>query len=217
MEDTHVLQVAGAFVHGAVFDGHSGAEVADLASRLYPELVALGPEGAIRELHQRSRGLHGGACAVTFALSGDELRVANVGDAELVLVRGDGEVEVVTEPHRIDNRSERLRLRRAGAIVHPPYVIDPVTGDGLMPTRSVGDHDFADAGIICDPHLWEGRFEAGWLIAACDGLWDVLAPRELPAFLDGSAADVAHRLCREALEVRGAWDNVTVLVVRKTV
>lgn len=214
MEDSHVLQVAGAVAYGAVFDGHFGAEVADLCERLYPELARLGPGGALRELHARSRQLRGGACAVAFELEGDRLRVANVGDAELALVDGDS-VRVVTESDRIDNPDERARLREAGAVIRPPYVVDPATGDGLMPTRSVGDHDFARAGIICEPHVWEGEWTSGWLIAACDGLWDVLSADELPRFLEGSVHAVSARLLREALEVRGSWDNVTVLALHK--
>ena len=216
MEDSHVLQVAGAVAYGGVFDGHFGAEVAALAGALYPQLARLGPRGAIRELHARSRHLRGGACAVAFEIDGDTLRVANVGDAELALAGGGGEdVRVVTESHRLANPDERARLHRAGAVLRPPYVIDPDTGDGLMPTRSVGDHDFAKAGVICEPHTWEGRFASGWLIAACDGLWDVLRPEELPPFLHGPAREVAERLLHEALDARSVWDNVTVLAVHK--
>lgn len=214
MEDSHVLHVGGAIAYGAVFDGHFGSDVADLAGRLYPEMARLGPHGALRELHARSRHLRGGACAVAFELEGDRLRVANVGDAELALVDGD-DVRVVTESHRLDNWDERARVRHAGGVIRPPYVVDPTTGDGLMPTRTVGDHDFAHVGVVCEPHVWEGDWTSDWLIAACDGLWDVLRAEELPGFLEGSAREVAERLVHEALEVRGVWDNVTVLVLRK--
>jgi serine/threonine protein phosphatase PrpC len=214
-EDSHVLRVAGARAWGAVFDGHFGADVAALCAREYPALVTLGPPAALRELHGRSAGLVGGACAVAFELDGNALRVANAGDAGLCVVPSGGDAAMVTVAHRLDNPDERRRLRQLGAIVRPPYVVDPVSGDGLMPTRSIGDHDFARAGVVCHPAVWEGRFESGWLIAACDGLWDVLAPSELPPFLHGEAGDVAERLVREALQVRYSFDNVTVLALHK--
>jgi protein phosphatase 1E len=214
MEDRHVLETTGERVSGAVFDGHMGTQVAVYAAGAYPGMLELPPATALRRLHESSRGLPGGACAVVFRIDGDAVSVANVGDAELALVR-EGEVEVVTEAHRLSNPSERARLSGAGGLIEDPYVIDPRTGDGLMPTRCLGDHAFEAVGIVCEPAEWTGELRSGWLVAACDGLWDVLSPDELPAFLDGSAAEVAERLTSEALDVRGVYDNVTVIVVHK--
>jgi protein phosphatase 1E len=214
MEDRHVLDVGTELVGGAVFDGHFGSDVADHAAAAYPSMLDLSPATALRQLHEGCRGLVGGACAVVFLLQGNALRVANVGDAELALVKA-GEVTVVTEAHRLSNPAERARMSRAGGLLQDPYVVDPATGDGLMPTRSLGDHAFEAVGVVCEPYEWTGELGSGWLVAACDGLWDVLSPDELPAYLYGSADQAAQRLAEEALTVRGSPDNLTVIVVRK--
>lgn len=215
MEDRHVLRVDGDRALGAVFDGHNGAAVAAYAS---DHLEGDGREAlddALRRVHAGSRGLRGGACAVAFRISGPHLEVANVGDAELVVVRDEG-VSVLTEEHRLTNTGERARVQAAGAILDGPYAVHPRTGNGLMPTRGLGDHAFAEIGIVCEPYRWSGPFAEGWLVAACDGLWDVLAPEELPEFLRGSAEEAAQALAREALDVRGSFDNLTVIVLRRT-
>ena len=215
MEDRHVLRVDGDRALGAVFDGHNGAAVAEYASDHFEGDGREPVDEALRRVHAGSRGLRGGACAVAFRVAGPRLEVANVGDAELAVVTGAG-VSVLTEEHRLTNAVERSRVQAAGAILDGPYAVDPRTGNGLMPTRGLGDHSFADIGIVCDPYRWSGPFAEGWLVAACDGLWDVLAPEELPEFLAGSAQEAARALAREALDVRASYDNLTVIVLRRT-
>ncbi len=216
MEDRHWLSAGPVEVAGAIFDGHSGAAVAGLAAARIGPLIerGLSPAAALRAIHLESQGLEDGACAVAFRLRGARLEVANVGDAELAVVE-EGTVRVLTEAHRLDLPGERARVLAAGAVIDGPYAIDPTTGDGLMPTRSLGDHAFSRIGIIGDPHEAMVEFGSGWLVAACDGLWDVLAPDELPAFLAGSAREAAERLAEEALETRGSSDNLTIIAVRR--
>lgn len=216
MEDRHVLSVSGQSAWGAVFDGHRGAEVADYAGSALPHLFQLPAAGALRGLEAGARRLPSGACAVVFRLDGEELQVANLGDAELALVE-DGQAAVVTELHRVTNPAERQRVLKAGGVIDDPYVMDLSTGHGLMPTRSLGDDDFRRVGISGEVAEWRGRFRDGWIVAACDGLWDVLEPEELPAFLEGSTPEAAaRRLVHEALQVRCSYDNVTVLVLHRT-
>lgn len=217
MEDTHALLTEGDALAGAVFDGHNGVYVAALAAATFSQYGDVAPGAALRAIHDRARGLPGGACGVAFRLRGERLEVANVGDAALVRVTGET-AEVLTENHRLDNPAERARVLAAGAIIEGPYVVDPRTFTGLMPTRSLGDHGFERVGIVCEPHEWVGSFPSGWLVAASDGLWDLMAPDELPGHLAraASARAAAEALAQEALEVRGCADNLTVIVVRRT-
>ena len=214
MEDRHVLLAEAGEVLGAVFDGHNGAWVAELAARLLPGLRDHPPAEALTAIHRQAHGLPGGACAVVFHLQGDRLEVANVGDAELALVAA-GEARVLTRRHRLDDPEERARILARGGVIQWPYAVDPRTLRGLMPTRALGDHELERIGIVCEPHRWSGRFGEGWLVAACDGLWDVLEAEELPRLLHGSAEETARRLGEEALRVRGSTDNLTVLVVHR--
>ena len=84
-----------------------------------------------------------------------------------------------------------------------------------MPTRALGDHEFTKIGVLSEPAVSTHRLEPGFVIAACDGLWDVMEPEELSGVLAGlsTARAAVERLRREALEVRKTSDNLTVLAV----
>jgi serine/threonine protein phosphatase PrpC len=216
MEDRHVLSVSGQTAWGAVFDGHRGAEVAEYGAAALPGLFGLPAAEALRALEAGARPLPSGACAVVFRLDGDDVQVANLGDAELAVVEH-GQAAAVTELHRVTNLRERQRVLEGGGVIDGLYVMDLATGNGLMPTRTLGDDEFRPVGISGEVAEWRGRLEDGWIVAGCDGLWDVLDVQELPAFLEGSTPEAAaHRLVHEALGVRFSHDNVTVLVLRRT-
>ena len=225
MEDAHVLDVESVrplAALGGVFDGHGGAAVAELAARRLPQLFATslpqGPEAAFRAafagIHREARGLRGGAVAATFYIKDREIAVANAGDAHIVAVSGDMAVRL-TEDHRITNEVELNRVVTAGATIWGPYVCLP-SGTGIMPTRTLGDHEFETVGVLSQPAVSTHALQEGFLVAACDGLWDVMEPTEVPRLLKGisSAKDVAGALAHEALHVRRTTDNLTILVVR---
>ncbi len=225
MEDEHVLEVESAKplrVLGAVFDGHGGDAVAKLAARSFPALFRSflrdGPEVAFRSayasIHREARGLRGGAVAATFYIDGPEIFVANAGDAHIALVT-EARATRLTEDHRITNESELRRIVGAGAAIWGPYVSLP-SGSGLMATRTLGDHEFESIGVLAEPVSSRHRLEPGFLVAACDGLWDFVGTEELPALLKGlsTAEEAAGALAHEALHVRRTSDNLTILVVR---
>src|SRR2546425_12295396 len=224
MEDEHVLELESSRplkVLGAVFDGHGGVEVARLAkarfSALFRDALPAGPTESLRRafaaIHRESQGLRGGAVAVGFYIDGSSVAVANAGDAHAVAVSGD-RAERLTEEHRITNETELKRVVAAGATIWGPYVCLP-EGNGIMPTRTLGDHEFERVGILSEPSVSAHRLGPGFLVVACDGLWDVLEPAELPTILRGAtdAKGAAGRLAHEALHVRSTSDNLTVLVV----
>lgn len=232
MEDRHLLTVdeEGALL-AAIFDGHNGAAVADLmVTRLEYSIAAeyADPSQFMRASHKQI-GLAnegnpyptGGACALLFWIKDECLELANVGDVELVHVKGH-DTHVLTELHRLSNPQERARVLGSGADVgraasgNEEYVVDRRNQRALMPTRTLGDHEFEHLGIVCKPYQARYQFDEGWLVAACDGLWDVVDADELPQLLDqvANAELAAYRLALAAFD-RGSTDNVTVLVVRR--
>src|SRR2546428_4229616 len=140
----------------------------------------------------------GGAVAVTFWIDGPRVSVANAGDAHVVAVSADHATRL-TEEHRITNEVELKRVVDAGATICGPYVCLP-DGRGIMPTRALGDHEFAKVGVLSEPAVSSHVLEPGFLVAACDGLWDVMDPEELPPLLAGTLSPPlgADRLPREA-------------------
>jgi len=229
-EDAHSLvmdfQDDPARILGAVFDGHNGSGVAEHAAGRFPILFrkfiesgmapVMSLESAFAAVDKETAAMSSGAVAVAFYLDGGELAFANVGDAELLLVSRSDHL-ILSELHRLTNNAERMRIIEAGGMILGGYVTLP-KGAGLQCTRSLGDHKFKDAGVI--PAPFAGGRQLGpqdiWLVAACDGLWDVMKPVDVASLARKmtTARAVAEALHHEAVKVRATPDNLTAMVVR---
>lgn len=226
MEDAHHVEpnFAGkGWIFGGVYDGHRGSFAAvyaeqNLHLQLTKELKKnISPGHAFVEAyHAISSQLEdqeSGATAVTFLIQGRELTVAHAGDARALLIRTDGWMQL-TRDHRLEEDSERERIEQCGGIVRHPYVMRGM--QGLMPTRTLGDSYFKPVGVIATPDVFRQRIgpEDRFLIAACDGLFDVMSNDEVAeaAAESSDPQDLADRLRREVLEVRMGMDNLTIVV-----
>lgn len=227
MEDRHVLIPdfwQSGWILGAVFDGHRGIRAADYAAAHFPDLVhtALrsGQEGAnalvfaLENLGQDLFNEPSGSTAVVFLLQEQFIAVANVGDAQALRIQN-GQAQILTSCHRVDNEDERIRIQEAGGRIAGSYVMHGYSG--LMPTRSLGDAEFHQVGLTFAPyvHTVFRSQEDEWLIAACDGLFDVLSAQEVAQVLHevDDAQDGVQRLGREVLEVRQGKDNLSIVAV----
>jgi serine/threonine protein phosphatase PrpC len=254
MEDAHVLEVHGEGdtieVLGAIFDGHLGDQVAKYAAGRFLDIFHETPHDdpieqslshALEQIHRESALLQGnaGACAVVFHVDKDKIVTANLGDAEAVYVpdyRGEpaelenwvprwSQLHTLTTAHRLDNPDEILRVYHTGAVIRKPYFHTP-QGNGLMPTRSLGDSYLDNWGMSHVPDVGflsgarrddKSLYKPGFLVAACDGFWDVVKADDLQDLIrheEPNAQRVAERLFKEALHVRATTDNLTVIVVR---
>jgi serine/threonine protein phosphatase PrpC len=224
MEDRWAVQAMPGGLLAAVYDGHGGSAVADLAAaELHRGVLSaletrLKPADALRQafahLARATDDLDCGSTVAALLLAHGALFTAHVGDSRIVRIGNVG-AENLTADHRIDVAAERARVLRMGARLDPPYV---VRGErGLMVTRSLGDRWFRPVGVIAEPEI--GRHglaaEGVALVAATDGVWDVL-----------DADDAAQIVCRtltaqaaadaliDAALTAGTHDNVTAIVVR---
>ena len=224
MEDRWAVQATRHGLFAAVYDGHGGSRVADRAAAdLHPAVlralqVGLDPADALRrafaELEAATADAECGSTAAALLLTGEALTTAHVGDSRMVRV-GRTAVEGLTRDHRLDAPGERARVLRMGARLDPPYV---VRGDlGLMMTRSLGDRWFRPVGVIAEPEV--GRYTMGAddvaLVAATDGLWDVLGVEDAARIVHrATTAQAAADALIDAALAADAHDNVTALVVR---
>jgi serine/threonine protein phosphatase PrpC len=224
MEDRWAVHATRYGLFAAVYDGHGGSRVADrAAAQLHPAVfcalqAGLAPADALRrafaELEAATADAECGSTAAALLLTGEALTTAHVGDSRVVRVGRVG-AEGLTRDHRLDAPSERARVLRMGARLDPPYVI---RGDhGLMMTRSLGDRWFRPVGVIAEPEVSRYVVEADdvALIAATDGVWDVLGLEEAARVVraTGTAQAAAQALIDTALTV-GTHDNVTAIVIR---
>jgi serine/threonine protein phosphatase PrpC len=222
MEDYVVAgPVPGGFLVG-LFDGHGGAEVAaraaasalDTVARALPRLADPGAlwRETFAALDPDVRGC--GSSATLLLLRGRQVSAAWVGDSRALLVGADG-WRLLTPEHRISRADERRRVLAAGAHLVPPYVVHPRLDRGLMLTRALGDREFREVGVLGEPEvatlvLGEGDVA---LLAATDGLWDVVGDEEAALVCRGLEPEpAAARLVALVAERDGA-DNVAVVVL----
>lgn len=222
MEDRVTIGDVGGALVVAVFDGHGGAAVAEHAARHTLEAVGTALASALRgEVFWRRVferiDLAAPACGSTatlLLLRDGVLSLAWVGDSRVLLVTDRG-CRVLTADHRIGRESERRRVEAAGAVIVPPYVVDPGTGNGLMVTRALGDRELRRVGILPEPETASRHLEPGdmALIAATDGLWDVAGDEEVATVCREAAPQVAASRLVALVGERGGADNVSVALV----
>lgn len=223
MEDRVVTgSVAGGLVVG-VFDGHGGSAVADHAAASALRLVETALAHGLRHDAMWDHVFAGldldvqgcGSTATLLFVGDQELSAGWVGDSRALLVTEIG-WRVLTPDHRIDRAEEQRRVVMAGALIVPPYVVDPRLGHGLMMTRTLGDRELRGIGIIAQPevttvHLQEG--DVG-LVAATDGLWDVVTNAEVATVCRSEEPEAAAERLVEMVIGRNGADNVAIVVGR---
>jgi len=163
----------------------------------------------------------------------DGNRVANSGDCRAVLSRR-GRPVCVTRDHKPSTPGERARVLAAGARVCPEGFLNGhlgvtrALGDWGLDEKREGGH--SGGVILGEPEVRAISLsdDHDFLIAACDGLWDVMPTQRAleharislrgdPSIPMGAAAAwdataCSRALAREATVARGSTDNVTVAV-----
>ncbi|CAK0905494.1 unnamed protein product [Prorocentrum cordatum] len=225
-------------------DGHGGQGVVRHAGQhLQEELLRLcGAEaaGAWPECARaafvgfqdevRRKRLRGGATAVAIFLraDGSQAAFAWVGDSSAVVIRG-GDVLFRTTKHSLDNADEVARIKAGDYryFMDDGYLCTP-RGRCVAPTRALGDIEMESAGLISTPEAseWIDLQPGDIIIAASDGIWDVLpeepvvrhlAKMPLEADLVQAASGLAETAVREWTRQYGRAseaDDISVLLYR---
>lgn len=223
MEDRVVTgSVADGLVVG-VFDGHGGSAVADHAAASTLQLVQTALARGLRHNAMWEHVFAGldldiegcGSTATLLFVGDQELAVGWVGDSRALLVTEIG-WRVLTPDHRIDRAEEQRRVVMAGALIVPPYVVDPRLGHGLMMTRTLGDHELRGIGITAQPEVATVRLREGdvGFVVATDGLWDVVTNEEAATVCRSEEPETAAEQLVEIVIGRDGVDNVAIVVGR---
>ena len=243
MEDrwaVHLPSSDGPLVVG-VFDGHGGSSVAvALAENLCQSLsLALAAAGSNAEAENaavlrcfleadaavvaadlrcgaRDVRLPGaGSTAVVAAFLGDQVLLANVGDARAALGDASGGLLAVTvdqTPSVVEETQRVVAL--GGTVTHRLYDRKPRVAGVLAISRAFGNaglKPFVTAEpVIMRVPLPEGRSA---LLLASDGLFDVLSTEDALRSVRSRARFPASALATRAKAMAQAYDNITVLTV----
>lgn len=177
-------------------------------------------EALQKGLETRTPPLKGGAVSVVALVIGEQLIVANSGDARCVLVNSDGTSVRLSVDHKPHLPEEKARIEKEGG-----FVTSHTSRDGVITSRVCGaiavSRAFGDVGLqpflIATPHISELTSIAGraGIILACDGLWDVLSDADAAAvMLAAPDPEKAARRLRNKAYSGGSTDNISCLVVK---
>eukprot|EP01098_Paradermamoeba_levis_P009814 TRINITY_DN4106_c0_g1_i1.p1 TRINITY_DN4106_c0_g1~~TRINITY_DN4106_c0_g1_i1.p1 ORF type:complete len:369 (-),score=115.93 TRINITY_DN4106_c0_g1_i1:89-1195(-) len=226
-----------------VYDGHGGRQTAELAQVIVHRHLVNSEafkkqeyENAIKHAFAVSdqeildkaaseQWTTNGCTVASCLVVNNDLYLANLGDAELIVGKVGDQSNIVgeqlTEKHKASGDKEKERIKKLGGVV----IYGRIFGT-LAVSRSFGDAEFKipktganfvssepffkKITLVPDVHLF--------LIIACDGLWDVVNYQEAVDIVSKEFKEkkdpkqISQALVDEALK-KGTQDNVTVVVV----
>ncbi|KAL1893783.1 hypothetical protein Sste5346_006286 [Sporothrix stenoceras] len=129
--------------------------------------------GSIAPMVLTKEDLNSGGVATVVYLQGQELYVANVGDAQAMLIQSDGSHKVLTRKHDPAEPSERSRIRDAGGWVSRNGRLNDV----LDVSRAFGYSDLMPS-VMAAPHVVHHtvREQDETVLLATKELWEYLSP-----------------------------------------
>ncbi|MFA5075307.1 MAG: PP2C family protein-serine/threonine phosphatase [Candidatus Babeliales bacterium] len=234
MEDEHDVRLAQDHVFFSVFDGHGGKQVADyLKNNLYnnlisdqnfstniPAAIRFSFDKTDRDIVKEGIGARCGSTATTALIKNNKIYIANVGDSRTVLCDRNGNVLFESKDHKPNDPAEKARIEAAGGSVEECVGNISRVNRYLSVARAFGDSCMKTL-IISTPDITELDLtpNMGFLILACDGLWDILTSEQVAEIVK-NAPDVqcaAQQLAKEALNLNHPecpkGDNISVIVV----
>lgn len=222
----------GRFSFYAVMDGHGGFEVAELIKKetplLLPEILKSYKgemktviESLVDSLQEKIKVIGGEACGSTFCgivvdSKTDKVFYFNVGDSNIGAVRYDSGGNIQSDfkckPHKVSNPVEMNRIKREGG-----SVMNGRLAGNLLITRSLGDFDMKEHGLISKPDIKQSKlFKNKLLFVASDGIWDVMTQVELLQILKGKPRRSLEEVARAMVKFAVKWgsnDNLAIIVV----
>lgn len=211
-----------------VFDGHGGAEVADLLDERLPIFWSMMgglsyAQSVIRLFEaaaQLTAAYSAGSTASVAFIPHDEQSayIAVIGDSPVIAEKGDGEIFIGPDHNARSNPEERSQAIARGGIYQGGYLWSDYgdNAQGLQMTRALGDYDCRNF-LSREPEVFQITL-GNFLLIGSDGLMDSThAKGAAPVqqlIADLRAGKTAAQLVQQALSVP-INDNVTALLWRR--
>ena len=156
------------------------------------------------------------ATMIYISINNENKRViycANVGDSKGYLLKKTGECIKITKEHTCKEQTEVDRIKKKGG-----YVFNERVFGSLMVTRSIGDKEMKQYGVISEPYISHFNIDNSqdsYIIIASDGIWDIIDEEKLAMFAkeEMPADALCKRLVKMSLE-GGTNDNISCIVIK---
>ena len=213
-----------------IFDGHSGFEVSKFCSenfskyfiKEFSKFSSPNDEQIIKILNNIFSTIDNdintklnfsnsvGSTATILFIYNNKFFCANVGDSKCFIIKKDNKINLITKDHNCLDEEETKRIKESGGIVFNKRVFGT-----LMLTRSLGDKEMKQYGVISKPYIYYDNLnEINFIIIASDGVWDVINEKDLLE-LSKNCKD-NQVLCKKIMDLtkeRDSRDNISILVV----
>ena len=175
-------------------------------------LPQLAHRGSIASQTLSASDLHSGAVATIMYLDNMELFVANVGDAQAMLMHCDGNFKILTQKHDPADGDERERIREAGGYVSRHGKLN----DALSVSRAFGYIQMMPA-IMAAPHVLQITLKEQdeMIMIASRELWDYVTPDVVIDVARSERGDLmrAAQKLRDLAMAFGANGKITVMMI----
>ncbi|TKS68341.1 Protein phosphatase 1K, mitochondrial [Collichthys lucidus] len=237
-EDRYQLsQMTDDILYFAVFDGHGGPEAADFCEKYMEKFIKdLVKEESNLEIVLKKaflevdkalvKHLHfspnvpgvnpGTTSTVALLRDGIELVVGSVGDSRAMLCRK-GKAVKLTVDHTPERKDEKERIKRSGGFITWNSLGQPNVNGRLAMTRSIGDFDLKNTGVIAEPETKRislHHVHDSFLALTTDGINFIMNSQEICNVINQchDPKEAAQRISDQALQY-GSEDNSTIIVV----
>ncbi|XP_035494035.1 protein phosphatase 1K, mitochondrial [Scophthalmus maximus] len=232
-----VSQMNDNILYFAVFDGHGGPEAADFCEKYMEKFIKdlLVEESNLELVISKAflevdkalmKHLHfspsvpainaGTTATVALLRDGVELVVGSVGDSRAMLCRK-GKALKLTVDHTPERKDEKERIKRSGGFITWNSLGQPNVNGRLAMTRSIGDFDLKNMGVIAEPEtkrLSLHHAHDAFLALTTDGINFIVNSQEICNVINQchDPKEAAQRISDQALQY-GSEDNSTIIVV----
>ena len=212
----------------AIFDGHNGKIVSEFLSNNFHEFFKKNltefnykiEETLIqsfididKKLKELNNSKDKGSTATVIIIDNSILYCANVGDSRGYFIKKNKLIQL-TKDHNCFNNEEVKRVEKANGKVFRQRVFGV-----LQLTRSIGDLDLKDYGVICTPFISKMNIkkDSQFCVIASDGVWDKMGIDEIEEFIKNNQSINSQILCdylvNTSLE-KYTRDNVACVVIQ---
>ncbi|KAF6132221.1 protein phosphatase, Mg2+/Mn2+ dependent 1K [Phyllostomus discolor] len=158
----------------------------------------------------------GTTATIALLRDGIELVVASVGDSRAILCRKGKAIKLTTD-HTPERKDEKERIKKCGGFIVWNSVGQPHVNGRLAMTRSLGDLDLKNSGVIAEPETKRIKLhhaDDSFLVLTTDGINFMVNSQEICDFVNQCHApsEAAHAVTEQAIQY-GAEDNSTIIVV----
>lgn len=156
--------------------------------------------------------IQAGGVATVMYLNNMDLYIANVGDAQAILVKSDGSMRYLTRTHDPAETQERARIRSAGGFVSRNGRLNDV----LPVSRAFGYYQLMPA-VIAAPYTQHATLteQDEMIILASKELWDYLTPDVVVDVTRAERSDlmIAAQKIRDLALAFGATNKLMVMIL----